>query len=155
MNIQFEILKNTRKFLLSIIEDLSIEELNEVPAGFNNNIIWNLGHLLASQQGLCYLRAGLPVTIEEKYYDSFKPGTKPDGIIDKEELENIRQLFLSAIDRFEKDYSENVFINYTPWTNRYGVQLINIEQALTFVNFHEGLHIGYVMALKKLVKKMK
>ncbi len=49
MNKQIEILRNTRKHLLSFINDLSTEELNEIPQGFNNNIIWNLAHLTATQ----------------------------------------------------------------------------------------------------------
>ena len=51
---QFEILKLTRQYLLNDIKDLTVEQLNEVPAGFNNNIIWNVAHMLATQQGICY-----------------------------------------------------------------------------------------------------
>lgn len=56
---QFDILRKTRQYVLELIANLSMEQLNEVPAGFTNNIVWNLGHMLASQQGVCYLRGGL------------------------------------------------------------------------------------------------
>lgn len=36
----------------------TIEQLNKVPDGFNSNIIWNVAHLIASQQNLCYMKAG-------------------------------------------------------------------------------------------------
>jgi hypothetical protein len=32
------------------------------------------------------------------------------------------------------------------------VELDNIEKAATFNAFHEGLHFGYMMALKRVVK---
>jgi len=50
MKKEIERLKKTRIFLLDLIKDLTTEQLNEIPKGFNNNIIWNLGHLIASQQ---------------------------------------------------------------------------------------------------------
>jgi hypothetical protein len=153
MEKQFDILRKTRSHLLHFISDLTIEELNEIPAGFNNNIIWNVGHLLASQQGLCYLRSGNKPVIDEKYFLKYKPDTKPEGFISSAELEDIKQLFLSVIDQLESDYGDSLFANYTPWTNRYGIEINSIEDVVKFVLFHEGLHLGYVMALKRLVKK--
>ena len=153
MQKQFDILRKTRTHLLNFISDLTIEELNEIPTGFNNNIAWNVGHLLASQQGLCYLRSGNKTVIDEKYFLKYKPDTKPEGFVDSAEMEEIQQLFLSVIDQLESDYRDNVFANYTPWTNRYGIEISSIEDVVKFVLFHEGLHLGYVMALKRLVKK--
>ncbi|MEO6718949.1 MAG: DinB family protein [Ferruginibacter sp.] len=149
---QIEILKKTRKYLLDLINELTIEELNEIPVGFNNNIIWNLGHMLASQQGVCYKRAGLNLVIDEKYFLDYKPETKPDHFIDAEQADKIKGLFLPAIDQLEEDYNNNVFANYPPWTNRYGVEHKNIDDTINFLLFHEGLHLGYIMALKRIVK---
>lgn len=63
MNKQIEIIRKTRVKLLEMLSDLSTDQLNKIPAGFNNNIIWNLAHLVAAQQGICYLRAGLPMVL--------------------------------------------------------------------------------------------
>jgi hypothetical protein len=52
-------IKKTRTSLLNMISGLSLEQINKVPEGFNNNIIWNLGHLVSAQQGICYSRSGL------------------------------------------------------------------------------------------------
>src|SRR4051812_21232429 len=104
---QIEILKKTRQYLLELVRDLSIEELNEIPPGFNNNIIWNLGHMLASQQGVCYIRSGLKVAIDEKYFLAYKPDTKPSELIDRVQVDAIKNLFLPAIDQLELDYYNN------------------------------------------------
>jgi len=152
MQKEIEKLKKTRIYLLDLIKDLSVEQLNEVPYGFNNNIIWNLGHLIVSQQGLCYLRAGIKPIIDEKYFTNYKPQTKPETPIDKVEVEKIKDLFIAVLDKLESDYNENIFTNYGTFTTPYGVELTNIDDALNFILFHEGLHTGYIMAMKHLLK---
>lgn len=153
MNKQFDILKKTRKYLLEVINDLNIEQLNEIPEGFNNNISWNLGHMISTQQGVCYVRAGLPIFVDQKYFETYKPGTKPEAMVGSNELEILKQLFVSSIDQFETDYENNLFKNYIPWTTRYGIELSNIDELTAFLIYHEGLHLGYIMALKHALKK--
>lgn len=144
--------KSTRIFLLEMIKDLSVDELNEIPAGFNNNIIWNLGHLIAAQQGICYVRAGLSPAVIEQHYAPFRPGTKPGKYLDGNEVVHIKQTLLKSLDQFETDLQNNAFANYIPWTTRYGVELASIDDALQFLLFHEGLHSGCITAIKKVLK---
>ncbi|MBD1383789.1 DinB family protein [Mucilaginibacter rigui] len=144
-------LRVTRLHLLHLIENLTTEQLNKVPAGFNNNIIWNVAHAISAQQGVCYTRANVPFIVDDKYYTPYRPDTKPSGFIDSAEVDIIKGLLISTIDKLEIDYNNHVFDNYTPWATRYGVQINNIEEAVNFVPFHDGMHIGYVMALRKLV----
>ncbi|MCW3116919.1 MAG: DinB family protein [Chitinophagaceae bacterium] len=139
--------------MLAGISDLSIDELNKIPTGFNNNIIWNLGHLVASQQGLCYLRAGIKPSADENFISAYRSGSKPEKFINNNELEIIKTLLLSTLDQFETDYRNNIFPNYNAWTTRYGVPLTTIDDALDFLPFHEGLHMGTIISLKRLVKK--
>ena len=155
MNKQIEIIRNTRKYLFDFTADLTVEELNEIPKGFNNNIIWNLTHLISTQQSACYIRAGLKLAVEEKYFIGYKPDTKPDDYFDGAEVDKVKKMFLSTIHQLESDYANNLFANYIPWTNRYGVPIANIDEALGFLPYHEGLHLGYVMALKRMIKNEK
>lgn len=151
MSIEIERIRKTRQYLINGISELTVEQLNRVPAGFNNNIVWNLGHIIAAQQGICYVRRGAPVVVDEKYYLQYKPGTKPDEFVDAAEVENLKQLLLSSLDRFEADYQGNAFANYPAWTTRYGVEIANIDDILQFLLYHEGLHTGTIMAVKRLV----
>ena len=153
MEKQFEILRKTRGFLLSIINDLSIQELNQIPKGFNNNVAWNFGHVIAAQQGVCYLRAGLPMLIDKEIFTKFKPESKPESEMGEDELEGLKSLLFSTIDDLEADYAAGKFSNYTPWTTRYGVQIDSIEDAIKFLPFHDGLHLGYSMALRRAVRQ--
>ena len=150
---QFEILKLTRQYLLNDIKDLTTEQLNEKPAGFNNNIIWNLAHMLATQQGICYARAGLKLIIDQDFFDAYKPGTKPGKFVDADEIAAIKIMFIAMIDQLEIDYKNNAFANFTPFTNRYGFEHRHIDDSINFVLYHEGLHFGIINAMMKLVKK--
>jgi hypothetical protein len=151
MNEKIERLKKIRLYLSDILKDLTIEQLNKIPTGVNNNIAWHLGHMLVSQQGICYLRAGLPTFIDEQLYLRYKPGTKPEAFIDNAEIDNVKNLMIAALDQLENDYQDNLFTNYNRWTTRYGVELRNIDDAIDFLLYHEGLHTDYIMVQKRLV----
>lgn len=151
MTKQIEIIRKTRAFLLKNLENLTTEQYNKIPEGFNNNIIWNLGHMIAAQQGVCYIRAGLTPHVSEEFINRYKSGSKPEGNLDATEIEQIKNLLFSTLDQLEEDYKNNIFGSYTAWTTRYDVELASIDDALNFIPFHEGLHSGCIGALKKLV----
>ncbi len=151
MNTAINTLLTLRKSLNDLTKDLNIEQLNKIPPGFNNNIIWNIGHVIATQQGLCYSRSGLPTIISESFFSMYKSGSKPERFIEDKEVIQMRGLLTSSIEQLEKDYQENVFEKYSSLTTRYGVVLSNIDEAINFLPFHEGFHMGYVLSLKRLV----
>ena len=143
--------KKIRAFMLNMVDGLTTEQLNLVPAGFNNNIVWHLGHVVAAQQGVTYLKSGRELRVPQHIFDEFKGGTKPERFYSAEEIDNIKSLFFSTLDTFKEDLDNNYFKDYVPFTTRYGVELSNIEMVTEFLPYHEGLHIGFVSALKKLV----
>lgn len=151
MKKEIERLKKTRIFLLELIKDLSPEQLNKIPLGFNNNIIWNLDHLVASQEGLCYMRAGLKPALDENLLMSYKAQTKPNAFITEEEIEAIKLLSVFSLDKLEEDYTKNIFTDYSAFTTRYDISITTIDEAINFLLFHEGLHMGYIMAMKKSI----
>ncbi|MGI4749603.1 MAG: DinB family protein [Janthinobacterium lividum] len=151
MTQQIENIKSVRKYLLNLITDLNPEQLNKIPDGFSNNIIWNLAHLTATQQRICYLHAGLKPVVQEQYITPFIPGTKPEGFIDAVEIKTIKSLFISAIDELESDYKKSFFVTYEEFTTRYGVTLGNVDDAINFLPYHEGYHTGVITELIKFV----
>jgi len=147
-------IKKIRMFLIEQITDLTDEQLNKIPAGYNNNIIWNLAHLICAQQGLCYLRGGQQAIVPDKYIAPFFTNTKPERTIATEEIHEIKKLFLDTIDQLHLDYDKKIFGSYVPSPNIfkvYGIELKDIDDALDFLLYHEGYHSGYILALKKLV----
>ena len=65
---------------------------------------------------------------------------------------SLQQLSLSLLEQFEKDLEAGIFKEYKTFTTSLNVEVKNIEEAIKFNSFHEGLHLGYVLALKRLVK---
>jgi hypothetical protein len=143
--------KKIRAFFLAMTEGLTTEQLNFIPEGFNNNIIWNLGHVIAAQQGVTYMKSGRELRVPQYIFDEFKGGTKPEKFYSAEEIDNIKSLFFSTLDTFKEDLDNNYFKDYVPFTTRYGVELSDISMVTEFLPYHEGLHIGFVSALKKMV----
>jgi DinB superfamily len=148
---KFERYRKVRNLLLDTISNLTTDQLNIVPIGFNNNIIWNVGHVIAAQQGICYRRAGKPLQIENDFFETFKPDTKPSIFFESKDIDTIKSLAISTIDNFERDYIQKEFEEYETWTTRFGVEITSIDVAAEFIFFHEGLHLGYVMAMKKVL----
>jgi len=151
MRKQIDIVRKIRTSLLEGVKDLDTDQLNKIPDGFGNNIIWNLAHLVAAQQSICYKRAGLEAPLGDDFINTYKPGTKPEKFVDAAGIADIKQLLFSTLDQLDVDYNNNIFIGYTPVTTRYGVELNNIDDGISFLPFHEGYHMGAVMGLKKLV----
>ena len=147
-------LQALRRFLLAQIEGLTTAQLNEIPAGYANNIIWNVAHLGAAVQSLCYVRAGLPLTVADEFFTPYLPGTRPTGLVDEAAIEAIKNTSLAALDQLALDLAAHKFGGYTyseRIQERYGVEVRTIDDALDFLLFHEGFHTGYVLALKHLV----
>jgi DinB superfamily len=150
-----EIIRKTRAGFIGMTKNLSIEQMNLVPEGFANNIIWNFGHIVMVQQGLCYGLAGLPQNVDKNLAMKYKKGSTPDTFISAEEFELLKSLSVSLIDTFEADIAKGIFpTNYQPFMTLLGVEIDGLEKAIMFNAYHEGLHYGYAMSLKRAVKLM-
>ena len=57
----FKIWETNRKLYLNFLNTYNLEQLNKIPDGFSNNIIWNIGHIVVSQQALVYRLSGLQI----------------------------------------------------------------------------------------------
>lgn len=153
MNFIFEVFPNTRAALNKIIENYSLVDLNKIPEGFNNNIIWNIGHVIVTEQLLVYKLSGLQPMVSDNLINKYKKDSKPDGNVSQAEVDEIKELLFSTIERTKIDYTNNVFINYNEYTvSTTGNTLKNVDDALNFALFHEGLHAGYILALKRALK---
>lgn len=154
MSTKIEKIKNFRLYLLKQIENLSTQKLNKIPSGYKNNIIWNLGHMICAQQNMCYVKAGLPIAVEDKYFSPFLSGAKPESIIEENEIKNLKEIFISSIDKLQSDYDKNLFVNYSPSAaiqKAYGFEVNNVDSAIEYILHHEGIHAGYILAMKRLL----
>lgn len=75
MKTSFKINLSSRNVLLTFLENYSLEQLNTIPEGFSNNLIWNIGHIVVVQQLLTYHLSGLPTMISEEMIAKYRKGT--------------------------------------------------------------------------------
>lgn len=155
MDKQFEISMQNRKFLYSVLKSTPKEVLCAIPTGFKNNIWWNIGHTVVVQQGLTYGLSGLSYTIPEDLANQFKKGTRPEAVPEDAEIERMKELLFSTQEKVQEDYAAGKFKDYKAYETSAKVTLHNIEEALMFNNFHEGIHLGTVLALLKAVQHPK
>ena len=147
----FDIMQKTKINFVQLLDGLTIEQLNKIPAGFNNNLIWNFAHLLATQQVIFYGLSGLPPKVDEHFIKSYRRFSKPESFVSASELETIQNNFEAAQQTFFEEYRNGTFASFKPYTTSFGVQLDTLEDAIKFSSMHDGLHYGYAMALKHLV----
>lgn len=143
-----------RRHLLAEIADLTKEELNRIPSGCPNNIAWQLGHVIAAQQMLCYVRAGLPVLIPEAFYLPFLTGTRPETVTSAADIAELKRLATATLDQLADDYTQGKFLSYSPSAGIqkvYGFPVTHIDEALSYLLYHEGYHAGQVRYLKNLI----
>ena len=140
--------------MLNQIDQLTSEQLNKIPAGYTNNIIWNVDHLIAATQSLCYTRAGLPITVDDRYVSPYMPGTKPERYVDEQEIDTIKSLLITSMDQLNADANNHLFAQYSPSAmipKQYGVEVNTLDDAIDFLLYHDGFHAGYILSLKHLV----
>jgi hypothetical protein len=151
MNFQFDILKTTRENILRVMDGLTMEQLNKIPEGFNNNLIWNFGHVVVTQQLLNYALSGLPMYLSDDIINKYRKGSKPNLIVSEGEYEMLKTAAFDLIEALKKDYKAGIFKTYNTYTTSYNATLTSIEEGIDFNNVHEALHFGIIMSLRKLV----
>lgn len=151
MNWSFDITLKTRAILYKFLEQFSLEQLNTVPKGYRNSIYWNIMHVVVTQQLLVYGLSGLPMLIDSQLIEAFRKGTKTEEAASQKDVDLLKGLLTSTIEQTQKDYAAGIFTNYTTYTVSTKSTLTNVEEALEFNNFHEGIHIGYILAMKNTI----
>ncbi len=147
----FDITRTSRKILSQFLEKYTLEELNAIPEGFNNNLIWNIAHIIVVQQMLVYKLSGLPMIISDEMVEKYKKGTRPERKVLQAEVNEIKSLLFKTIDKTKVDFDNKVFKNYLEYPTSTGFVLKNVEDAMAFNYFHEGLHIGIMMGIRKFL----
>ncbi len=147
----FEVNSTSRKMLDTYFENYTLEQLNKIPEGFSNNLIWNIAHVIVTQQLLVYKFSGLPMMVSDEMVEKYRKGTKPEQDVTHAEAEKIKELLFDTLHKLEVDYNNGIFVNYQEYPTSTGFILKNVVGAIEFNNFHEALHIGIMMSLRKFI----
>lgn len=148
----FDLCRKNRIVIKNILENTPKEKLFEIPDNFNNNIWWNIAHIIATQQLLVYRKSNTPEIIAAEFIKTYSKGTKPDHIPTQEEIDLVSSSLLAEVDQMEADYKAGVFSSYEVYTTSIDVCLDSIEAAIGYNNYHEGIHLGSILALRRVLQ---
>ena len=151
MKTQFDILKKSRQLTLKAINGLTLDQMHVIPDGFKNNIVWNVAHMVVTQQLLLYKLSGLDCLVPDELIEAHRKGTAPIKTFTEEEFEEVTDLLAGLPDTLEEDFNEGIFEKYNAYQTSTGFVLDSFDTAVNFNNYHEGIHLGVILALKKLV----
>ena len=142
--------ENLRAFTLKLIANVDAKAAGRMPAGFKNNLQWNLGHLLYAQSQALYLWSGHPAPYGKGFGDYFGIGTSPENfdslVPDWDSLmalakKHSRGILDVAGDRVDEPLNKTYrFMN---------LKIGTTGDTLPFLIAHESEHLAHV---KRLVK---
>lgn len=142
------IFQQDRLLIQQALKGLTEEAMLQIPQGFDNNIAWNLGHILVVQQSLCYRLAGQPTATTREQARMYNTGTSPADWSSEPDFAVLHELLRETPGKLAEDYAAGRLNNFRPYTTSTGIKLSTIEDAIAFNNFHEGLHLGTILSLK-------
>ena len=151
MKALFKTWTTSRKLFLNFFDNYSLYQLNKIPDGFNNNLIWNIGHVIVTQQKLIYKGSNLQGYISDEFLSKYQSGTKPTGSVLQKEADDLKILLISQIEPTINDFSNGIFVTYNERITGTGFHLSSIKDAFECNNYHEGLHLGSMMSIRKLI----
>ncbi|XLS28945.1 DinB family protein [Flavobacteriaceae bacterium M23B6Z8] len=141
-----------RNYFASCLDELSLSFLFEIPSGYNNNIIWQIGHVVSVQQQLVYGLSGLPLLVSKDFIKKYGRGSSPERNINSADVEEIKLLLFRTIEQTKTDLENDVFKSFRVYKTLAGTELHNVKDALLFNNFHDKLHMDRIQKLKKAIK---
>lgn len=151
MENEFKNTRTSREIYRRFFDNYTLEQLNTIPQGFSNNLIWNIGHIVVSQQMLVYMGAGQEPMVSKELIAQYMRGTKPERDVTQEEADEIKNLLFVTVEKSEEDYNNGLFTAYNTRKTELGFELNSVEDAISFNNYHEATHLGIMMSLKKFI----
>lgn len=140
-----------RFYAWDVVKDLTDAQMNVIPPGAVNNMLWNLGHVIADECNMLYTPSGLPSPLPPEYTGLFDPETSPRGWAEPPKVQEVREQAQALGKRVEGDYKAGVFRRFEAYALGESFRLNTIEEAIAYCALHESMHIGVNITLKRIV----
>ena len=83
--------------------------------------------------------------------NKYKNGSKPTETTTQTEIDELKVLLFSLIEKTKEDYANGKFVSYNEYTTGTGFHLASTMEAMNFNNYHEALHMGFMMNIRKFI----
>lgn len=144
--------KVLRQLLIGTLQEIPEDRFDVQPAGFNNTIRWNAGHIAYWMDKYTALSFGLPSAIPPRYEALFASGTKPADWTEtppsKEELAEQLAAQLTRISELAPgmlDAELQTPFVMGPFRFETSGELFN------FALMHEAIHLGVITSQLKAI----
>ncbi|GMK37056.1 hypothetical protein PCCS19_01090 [Paenibacillus sp. CCS19] len=151
VNYLFKQLRFVRNNTIKLVDGMSEEATRIVPSGFNNNILWNLGHILLVHEKFSFALTNERMDLPKHIADLFASGTKPENWGKQvPSLDEIALLLSKQVDRIEQILEHRLEDNLEkPFVTSVGLELLTVKECLSFCLYHEGMHFATIKAIKQ------
>lgn len=142
----------TRDFLLHFVKNLDESMIDSKPNGFNNNLRWNIGHVLLTGEKFLFGYPKKSTFVPESYAPLFEMGTSPDGW-QEQEVPSLTVLIdqLEAQTARIRELSPEFFEQELPFNFPY-FNLKTYHDLFAFMMYHEADHLGQMKAMKRIIQ---
>ncbi len=147
----FDQLKVIRSNTINAVKEVSESQSELVPAGFNNNILWNLGHVYLVQEKFAFGFIPEPMQMPDGFTEFFGRDTKPsEWKVQPPTLPELIKLLEDQTSRIKEKLDNRLDeVVSNPFAMPSGLTLKTIGEFLTFSMYHEGMHVQTIRMLKK------
>ncbi|MGM7700278.1 DinB family protein [Pseudalkalibacillus sp. Hm43] len=141
----------SRSNTLASLKATTEEQALIVPEGFNNSIVWNLGHIFIAVENIMAHVDGSKANIPDGYKEFFGHSTSPSTWTKEpptlkelatqleEQTERIASIYG---EKLQDTLPEPLRLNERTAFETYG-------EVLNFMIWHEGLHLGVINGIKR------
>ncbi|MEH7443607.1 DinB family protein [Bacillus sp. JJ1122] len=144
----FTQLESYRNYILGVVEQVTAEEADLIPQGFNNNIRWNLGHIYLDQYLWIQAVTKEKAPVTEQFNKWFGYGSSPANFTSQTpSVVELRILLKDQPSKIKEEYRNRLEEEFPPTE----MGMHTIEQVLTRTIFHEGMHLQTILDIKKLL----
>jgi hypothetical protein len=147
------LIKQIREITLNFyINKLPMESLIKIPEGYNNNMIWNVGHMISVSYSLNFSIAGLTPPSELEMIKKFRKGSFPEEYT-QNDIDWIKRHILYSVEEIERAWEENKIQTIVlPVTTDLGNVVNTPSDALAMTLAHDMLHFERIRLFRKLTR---
>jgi hypothetical protein len=93
----------------------------------------------------------LPMHIPDSLFEKYQNGSRPDEKTTQAEVDEIKSLLVDLVEKTQADFEAGIFKTFHPYQTKTGFKLETLEEAIAFNNYHEGVHLGIMLQIKKFL----
>lgn len=146
----FGLIEKAREKVIKVVENVEESQRDIVPQGFNNNLHWQLGHIITVADRIILRYGGLESKVPALYSTLFGNGTKPADWQDEPPhwdilILQLREQFHTLQESLYGKLEEPVAVKDNLAKAKTIGELVQLDMS------HENLHLGMITAMVRVL----